>query len=260
MSDVTTRTLAELKRVVTDNIQATLNVGVALREIRDRELWREEATSFQAFLIENWGVSRSRAYQLIDSAIITTELPDSVSTMVDTERAARELKAVPPEERAEVVQAAAVDGRATASSIREVVQARSSDKAKAYDRTGFEIPPESPAMATWLRVDEINSMLTALRRIITEVGTACDKKEPMFAEINTSALVADLTSSHALLKVALPYAVCPTCQGRVLSPCTTCNGRGMISEFYWKHKVPEKTKEIRENAVCVMVEARKGSK
>jgi hypothetical protein len=115
-------------------------------------------------------------------------------------------------------------------------------------------------MATWLRVDEINSMLTALRRIITEVGTACDKKEPMFAEINASALVADLTSSHALLKVALPYAVCPTCQGRVLSPCTTCNGRGMISEFYWKHKVPEKTKEIRENAVCVMVEARKGSK
>lgn len=260
MKDLSTRTLAQLKQIVTRNLSATIEAGLALKEIRDRDLWKEEATSFQAFCIENWGVSRSRAYQLIDSAIVVQELPESASTAVDTERAARELKKVPKEAREAIVEKAkGEDGKVTGPAVaKAVTEHQAASIPKLFDRTGFEIPQPSPACSTWLRMDEAQSMLTALSRIKGVIERAKDQKDLLYSEINTSTLVADLTSSYQQLKVALPYAVCPSCQGRVLSPCTTCNGRGMVSEFYWKHKVPDKTKEIREKAVTAMLEKRRG--
>lgn len=113
-------------------------------------------------------------------------------------------------------------------------------------------------------MEEIQTLLSALSRIKGVITKGCGNPDPklndaMFAELNVSAFMADLQSTFQMLKVALPFAVCPTCQGRVLSPCTTCGGRGMISEFYWKHKVPEKTKEIREKAVEAML-GKKGKK
>lgn len=246
-------TLTQLKQIVSRNLSATIDAGRALKEIRDRELWKEEKSeSFQQFCIDNWGVSKQRAYQLIDTAKIVEALPPEQSTAVDSERAARELKKVPEAERAEVVKRAQEAGPVTGPAI---TKAAKQVKASAiYDRTGFEIPQPSPASATWLRMDEIQEMLTALSKIKTRVERGCspgDPKnaDPVYTEINFSAFTNDLQSTYSLLKVALPYAVCPTCQGRVLSPCTTCLGRGMVSEFYWKHKVPEKTKEIREKAV-----------
>ena len=255
MKDLSQRNLSQLKETVTKNLSATIEAGLALKEIKDRELWKEEAESFQAFCVDNWGVSRSRAYQLIECAEIVTELPPQLSTMVDTERGARELKKVPKEKRAEVVEQAANNGRATATAI-ENAAAAASNIPEQYDRTGFEIPQPSPASITWLRADEIQSMLTALSRIKVMVERGCGNADPkdndlMLSEINASALVADLMSSYQQLKVALPFAVCPTCQGRVLSPCSTCGGRGMVSEFYWKHKVPEEVREIRKRAVAM---------
>lgn len=255
-------TLAQLKAIVSRNLSATIDAGRALKEIKDRELWKEEAESFQEFCVNNWGVSKQRAYQLMDSVGIIDALPKEQSTAVDSERAARELKKVPAEDRAEVVKKAQQAGGVTGPSI---TKAAKEVKAKPmFDRTGFLIPPESPAHKTWLRADEVQEMLTALSKIKGRVERGCQPgnpkdADPVYTEINFSAFMADLQSTYSLLKVALPYAVCPTCQGRVLSPCTTCSGRGTVSEFYWKHKVPEKTKEIREQAVEAML-AKKGKK
>lgn len=246
-------TLAQLKNIVSRNLSATIDAGRALKEIKDRELWKEEgAQSFQQFCIDNWGVSKQRAYQLMDSADIVAQLPPEQSTAVDSERAARELKKAPPEARAEIVKQVQAKGAVTGPAVKKAVKEATAPKL--FDRTGFEIPQPSPASTTWLRMDEIQEMLTALSKIKGRVERGCSPgnpkdADPVYTEINFSAFINDLQSTYALLKVALPYAVCPTCQGRVLSPCTTCNGRGMISEFYWKHKVPEKTKEIREKAV-----------
>lgn len=263
MSNISTRTLAQLKQIVSRNLNATLEAGLALKEIQERELWRDEASSFQAFCVANWGVTRQRAYQLIGAAAVVEALPANVSTRVDNERVARSLAAAPPEARESIIErATGADGKVTRASVDKVVKEHAAEKNGApevYDRTGFPIPQPSPAISTWLRADEVQSMLTALSRIKGVIVGADGGKDMMFAEINFSALVADLGSSYGLLKVALPYAVCPTCQGRVLSPCTTCNGRGMVSEFYWKHKVPEKTKEIREKAVEAQL-SKKGKK
>lgn len=274
-SAVATRTLTQLKEIITRNLNATIECGIALREIRDRELWREEADSFSAFCVDNWGVSRSRAYQLIECGEIVAELTPAASTAVDTERAVRELKKAPAEARSEIVinaekdENGKVSGPAMAKAVKEhnekAVPATAPEAPKVYDRTGFEIPQPSPAISTWMRAEEVQSMLTALSRIKGVVEKACGNakvsdNDPIYAEVGYAGLVADLQSSYQQLKVALPFAVCPTCQGRVLSPCSTCSGRGMVSEFFWKHMVPEKTKEIREKAVHAMLTAGKKGK
>jgi hypothetical protein len=266
MQAVTTRTLTELKAIVSRTLESTIECARALKEIKDRELWKDESDSFQAFCTNNWGVSRTRAYQLIDYAEVVDLLPAEMSTAVDTERVARELHKAPEEARVaileQVQQAGPVTGPAVAKAVKEM---KAPEPPKLYDRTGFEIPPASPAAATWIRSEEIQTLLTALSRIKGVITKGCGNPDPklndvMFNELNVSAFMADLQSSFQQLKVCLPFAVCPTCQGRVLSECRTCGGRGMISEFYWKHKVPEKTKEIRERAVTAMVDKRKGAR
>lgn len=260
MANVTTRTLKQLKTVVSKGLDTTIEVGIALREIRDRKLFLEECGSFQEFCEKNWNVTRQRAYQLIDSADVVASLPPSVSTMVVTERAARALQDVPEAQRAEVVERAAETGHVNGASITQAARSMQSDAVAVFDKTGMEIPADSPAMKTWNSIPEVQEMLTNLSRTKTRIERAMESKEPMFAEVNFSNAIADLQSSYQLLKVALPYAICPTCQGRALSDCSTCRCRGMVSEFYWKYKVPDKTKEIREKAVNTMVEKRRVKK
>ncbi len=260
MEDLSTKTLAQLVKIVDDTIESTLDCSRALREIRNRKLWIEESDSFQEFCENHWRISKTRAYQLIDYVEIIEKLPTNSSTMVDSERVVRELKKVPEKERAAVIEKAASTGKVTASAVANAARSMTVDATVEYYRTGFEIPQGSPAMATWLRCPEIQEMLTNLSRIKSAMERAKDAKEPMFAEVNYTNIISDLQSSYQLLKVAMPFAVCPTCQGRVLSECSTCRCRGMVSEFYWKYKVPDTTKAIREKAVNAMLEKKKGKK
>lgn len=245
------RTLKELKSVVDKNLNSTIECGMALREIRDRKLYLEECGTFEEFCRDNWGVSKGRAYQLIDSADVVESLPPEKSTMVDSERTARELKKVPAEKRPEVLDKAKASGKVTGKSVSTAAKSMKEEVPDVLDKTDFPIPPDSPAMTTWMKSDEIQVMLTGISRIKGILTRANEQKDPMFCEINFSAILADISSVYQLMKVAIPFCVCPTCQGRVLSPCTTCGGRGMVSEFYWKHKVPEEIKKIRAKAIVM---------
>jgi hypothetical protein len=81
--------LLNLEQVVEQGLDAFVAVGQALLEIRDARLYRETHGSFEAYLDERWGVSRSRGYQLIDAARVTKAL----STDVDLEPPANEAQA-----------------------------------------------------------------------------------------------------------------------------------------------------------------------
>lgn len=252
------KTLHELKTIVEKNLEATLECGMALREIRDRKLYLEECGTFEEFCNNNWGVSKPRAYQLIDYALLRESLPSEKSTIVDTESAARELKKVDPAQRETVIYRAQADsGKVNAKTISQAAKAiKNEGVLETLDKTQFPIPEGSPAMSTWQRCAEIQQRLTALSHLRGTLVQAQENKDVMFSEVNFAAIIADLKSSYELLKVALPFAVCPSCQGRVLSPCSTCGGRGMVSEFYWKHKVAKEVKEIRERAVKLRRESK----
>lgn len=118
--------LARDEAVIERGIQTFYEVGTALADIRDRELYRVQHGSFEVYCQQRWQMSRSRAYQMIEAA-------STVSTMVDTavpvtsERQARELSRVPEPERAEVWAATLerTDGKPTAAAVRETYEARS---------------------------------------------------------------------------------------------------------------------------------------
>lgn len=86
--------LKELESVIASGFHHVVEVGQALREIRDDRLYRELGgdLTFEQYVQSRWSLMRNRAYQYLDAA----EIHEAVSTNVDitplnTEWAAREL-------------------------------------------------------------------------------------------------------------------------------------------------------------------------
>jgi N6-adenosine-specific RNA methylase IME4 len=125
--------LQSYEAVIESGLQSFVEVGTALTQIRDSKLYRESHSSFSKYCEERWSLSKTRAYQLIESA----EVGKQVSTIVDTspanEAQARELsKLDEPDEQSEAWQEAVEtapkdkDGepKITAGHVREVVRKR----------------------------------------------------------------------------------------------------------------------------------------
>lgn len=79
------RRLTELEATVERGLQTFVEVGEALREIRDSELYRAEHGTFEDYCSTRWGFTDRRARQLMRTAEIGTVVP------VENERQAREL-------------------------------------------------------------------------------------------------------------------------------------------------------------------------
>lgn len=62
------RSLVELEAVVSRGFGAFWQAGQALRQIRDRGLYRETHKTFEAYCLEKWEISRSEAYRQIGAA------------------------------------------------------------------------------------------------------------------------------------------------------------------------------------------------
>lgn len=117
--------LEACENIIARGLESFVDVGEALRIIRDERLYRLTHATFEDY-IQTWGLSRSRAYQLI----AWREVDESLSTVVDkpaTERQARELAKVEPEQREEVWTAAQVEfdtPQPTANEIKQVREKR----------------------------------------------------------------------------------------------------------------------------------------
>ena len=104
LSDKEKQTLDYLENIVSEGIDTWQKVGTALEEICRQRLYREDHDTFEDYCKNRWGISRSRAYQLM-SAIKAAR---NVSTMVEggipfvtpqSERQIRTLAALPPEKQ-----------------------------------------------------------------------------------------------------------------------------------------------------------------
>jgi hypothetical protein len=116
--------LAQLEEVVERGLQTFIEVGQALREIRDSRLYRQTHTTFGEYLVERWSFSKPHATRLIQAAQVVAAVPMGTAPPAN-ERQAREL--VPlldnPDALAETwreVQGEHGDGL-TAAKVREAV-------------------------------------------------------------------------------------------------------------------------------------------
>lgn len=132
--------------VIERGVQAFTGIGLALAKIRDKRLYRQEYATFESYCQTRWGLSRSRAYRLIDAATITDAMeaalemsPNGDTPLPANEGQARELVGLTAEDAVDVMHRAseATDGRPTAAAIRS---ARDGDA----DAGEEENPAESP--------------------------------------------------------------------------------------------------------------------
>jgi hypothetical protein len=265
MSDaLTVQDIADLERIEGE-IEADQNsffrFAKNVCEIRDRRLYRREYKTFEAYCEHRWGWTKRWINQQIQSAEVIRELPKSVGTMVPeltNERQVRELGKVMPEKRAEVLEHAAATGEPlTARSISESAAAvlapskPKKDEPKIVvlrDGTGYPIPEER--LRLWYRGDSIRKLLSGLsevRGVMRRVLENSEEGTPdiLFAECDTGGIMTELDKAYADLKRAIPYAVCPYCQGGDSDKCRSCKGRGFVSEFFWKSCVPSELRDIR---------------
>ena len=247
--------------------QTFVEVGLALAEIRDLRLYKREYSSFSEYCREKWGWNKSYAYYMIDSAEVVKALPEKVSTLVDTETAARELAKVEPEQRAGIVQAVVDEGKpVTAAAIRRRLPppplrrrapggtdgtngtngAVPPPPGQVVDGTGWPVPTQ--LIPLWQRAGEVQEWLTVLSRLKGVLRKAQENRDMLFAEVQFSSALSQAEQLWTDMKTAKPFAVCPTCQGQVPDKCTLCRGRGLISEFRWNTCVTREDKEFRFKA------------
>jgi len=100
------------------------------------------------------------------------------------------------------------------------------------DKVGRPIPEN--IVADW---NEAHNQATELRSTISKVKCILEQarkdKNPLFVEIPQGA-ISDAESLHFSIGHMLPYAVCPTCQGKLPEKCAMCHHRGFISKSYWE--------------------------
>jgi hypothetical protein len=86
------RTLGMLEQVIEHARVSVIHAAEALAEIRDHRLYKHAgAATFDQYCKDRWGLSRSRAYQLVDFALVRRELP--VENELEARRIAPALRA-----------------------------------------------------------------------------------------------------------------------------------------------------------------------
>lgn len=247
LSDTERTRYFECKDTVRENLIAFFDVGDALKEIRDNRLYREDFDTFEAFCSETYKMKRAQAYRLIAAAEIKAEAGDAVQNVAQ----ATALAKVPKEKRGAVLDKAAKTGPVTAKSITESAKPAAQVE---LDKTGFAIPAK--LLPLWERSKEVQTILTAVSRIRTALRTAQEQDDPLWRPIagqgklgSWSRLMSNMDNTYSTLSQAVPFAVCPTCQGHLAKDCTVCQERGFVSEFYYKNCLDGDSKKVRE-AVC----------
>jgi len=108
------------KETIRKGEKTFIEVGLALRRIRDTRSYKCEHKSFEAFCQDEYGWGRIRGHQLIQAAIIATTVPDKLLTNVNTEGQMRSLAGIPAGQRTEALEIVKSSGeKPTATAIRE---------------------------------------------------------------------------------------------------------------------------------------------
>jgi hypothetical protein len=136
-----------------------LTAGPALKEIRDKGLYKANYATFEQYVSQRWQMSRPRAYQLIDS-VRAMEWLEGVTSEVPNER---QLRAILPigdtcgEKAAqEVWQLAESRGRTSGSALEAAAR-------ELGYRPAIEAPKDAPApQPVWARYEPVLGMLEDL--------------------------------------------------------------------------------------------------
>lgn len=114
--------LAECEAVIERALQAFDEFGKALRDIRDRRLYREKYGTFEEYCQARWNVKSSRARQLIAAATVAEEVATVAALPPSNEAQTRPLAGLATEERQDAWSyAVATNGQPTGDQVKTAV-------------------------------------------------------------------------------------------------------------------------------------------
>lgn len=112
------------------------------------------------------------------------------------------------------------------------------------DRLGVTVPPH--LVPLWERRREVQELIDELSRMQRLIDQAQLDRDPLYfgagqgnTPVNFSTALGHLKQARSSIKEAMPYAVCPMCQG---SGCRCCSGNGLISKFRYDTIIPASKK------------------
>lgn len=239
--------------------ESFLIVAQRLMEVKERKFYLFVADTWEEYLRNRWGRTKQWAQQVMSSKEVRDSLPPREQKAVNTVSKARALKSVPPEQRAKVVEEAVkmspngevstAEIKAAAEKVNTDLTSQNSEKSEeTLDKTRFPVPENLSTLFS--RGQEVTQLLTQIATVRGALRRLQDQKDDLWKPVNFSAALIDLTHVYDEVKLAVPYAVCPYCQGRdeTRSHCTACKGRGVMSEFTWSTAVPSDIKAVREKS------------
>ncbi len=250
------------KQQLTDGLQACFDTGLALIEIRDNKLYREEFDSFEQFCQQQYQIGKSYAYRLIQSAEIKMS---PIGDKIQNEAQARAIAQVPETDRLKVLKIAKKSGDATAAAIAEAAEKvvkNANETAKQVSPIGDKSPtPEvrkdaigriipDGILAEW---DRAAKTATHLRSLASQIKCAVEKgladKDVIFAEI-LNPTISEAAAIHYQLSQIAPHSVCPKCQAKLKDNCDLCLRRGWISKYRYDSVVTKEQKTFLEKVIA----------
>lgn len=140
LSEVEQSKYQQYETEIKDGLETFYKVGAALMAIRDGRLYRADYATFEDYCQERWQLKERYAYKLMDAADVIDNLKVApLGQLPDSERQARPLTSLPPEQQAAAWQSAvetAPNGRVTAAHVQSVV-----DEIKTPPRTRVTYGP-----------------------------------------------------------------------------------------------------------------------
>jgi hypothetical protein len=245
---------------ILQSIQAQFDGGIALIEVQEQKLYRDDFDTFEDYCSTILGISRTRAYQLIEAAQVKESLPEKAGEKIVNESQARALSDVPENMRAKVIREAEKTGSITADSLRQassemskIVDTKCTMKSGVSLKTPIELdecgtPIPKDALPYWHRRQEVQDLMTQITRVKSAIEKAKSEADNLYG-IVSNAVLADLSKAYAHLSEAKPYAVCTQCMGspsvQPKGDCSLCRGSGLISKYKWDTVSRKEVKEIR---------------
>ncbi len=102
MTDVECQDLEHLEKVVEDNMVSWMKVGFALKEIRDRKLYRTKYSTFEQYTKDRFDCARSTAYQYLSGISVIENVRNadkSFPVLPEKEALVRPLTRLEPNEQ-----------------------------------------------------------------------------------------------------------------------------------------------------------------
>lgn len=149
--------------------------------------------------------------------------------------------------------AAVVNGTKSVHAAVKEIRAKKAEKEVRLDTTGYAIPEE--LFGLWDRRGEVQAILTAIGKARGAIRTVMESQkegvtDPLYLHANLSGAQAHLHNAWTSISMALPHAVCASCQGRAKETCKVCKTSGFVPKHTFENAFPPELIAIREKS-CV---------